>query len=77
MQVLVVGDSLVRNLSSPGFDVRCFRGATAEYIRDKVGYSKHYNPFVVKNRACFEFLHAYGAVFLVLIITKVLFRNSE
>ena len=32
----MVGDSLVKNLTWQGFDVRTFRGATAEILYNKV-----------------------------------------
>ena len=34
----MVGDSLVKNLTWQGFDVRTFPGATAEILYDKVLY---------------------------------------
>ena len=38
LQILVVGDSIVRGLDWDGFDVRTFPGYTAERIRNQVIY---------------------------------------
>ena len=43
-----MGDSLVKNLAWQGFDVRTFRGATAEILYDKVLYFISLIPLLTK-----------------------------